>query len=830
MRVAVVGAGKMGLPLACQFARQGAYVVACDINPAVVGAINQGRCPIDEPGVPEVLANVVRQGRLRATCDVEAGARESDVIVVIVPAMLAGEEREIDLSILRAASRQVARGLRPGAMVCYETTMPLGGTREYLRPVLEESGLVAGEDFDLVFSPERVKSQAVMKHLTQNPKIVGGINAAAADRAAEFYATYLGAPVTNLGTLEAAEMAKLAGMVYRDVTIALANELAAYAEAVGFDLGPVISAANTDGESHLLTPGIGVGGHCTPVYPYFLIREAERRSVPVTLVERARRVNDRQVGRVLDRVEREWGKLAGRRVMILGLGFRPQVKEHAYSTAFPLREELVRRGAQVSLHDPLYEEGEIEKHGFEVGYLDGAALPEVVVLNTAHAEYRALAFADLARRGVRVVVDGRNAWQAEEVREAGVAYFGIGRPSLKAVTGNGAIPVSKPVLDGEEADAAAEVVRTGWVAQGPQVAAFEREFAEYVGAKHACAVSSGTAALHLALLALGVGPGDEVVTVSHSFIATANAVRYCGARPVFVDVDPATGNMDPKLIEAAITPRTKAIMPAHQIGVPCDMEEILAVAGRHGLPVVEDAACAIGSEIKVDGEWERIGRPRGAVACFSFHPRKVLTCGEGGMLTTSDPELDRKFRLLRQHAMSVPDLVRHQAGTVIFESYDETGFNYRMTDVQAAIGRAQLRRLPQMLRRRVALAERYTKAIREIAGLKVPETPAYARTNYQSYAVRVGAEFPMGRDALMQRLLDRGISTRRGVMNAHQEGAYGAEAAVALPHSEAVRDSTVLLPLYGTMTEAEQGRVIEELRAASMSGSAVPRETEWSVA
>ena len=223
------------------------------------------------------------------------------------------------------------------------------------------------------------------------------------------------------------------------------------------------------------------------------------------------------------------------------------------------------------------------------------------------------------------------------------------------------IPIARPSLGEEEAAAARRAILSGWITQGPEVAAFEEEFAAYVGAAHACAVSSCTTALHLALHALGVGPGDEVITVSHSFIATANAIRYCGARPVFVDIDPRTYNIDPARIEAAITPRTRAIVPVHQIGLPCDMRAILEIAERHGLPVVEDAACAIGSELLVDRTWERIGRPHGSVACFSFHPRKVLTTGDGGMLTTSDPELDRKFRLLRQHGMSIPDTARHAA-------------------------------------------------------------------------------------------------------------------------------------------------------------------------
>lgn len=388
------------------------------------------------------------------------------------------------------------------------------------------------------------------------------------------------------------------------------------------------------------------------------------------------------------------------------------------------------------------------------------------------------------------------------------------------------IPIARPSLGEEEAEAAREAILSGWITQGPQVASFEQEFAGYVGSPFACAVSSCTTALHLALLAFGVGGGDEVVTVSHSYIATSNAIRYCGAQPIFVDIDPCTYNMDPTRLEAAITPRTKAILVVHQMGMPCDLQAILAIANRHHLPVVEDAACAIGSEIRPGGAWERIGRPRGAVACFSFHPRKVLTTGDGGMLTTNDPALDRQFRLLRQHAMSLSDTQRHTADTVVFEEYPCLGYNYRLTDIQAAIGRVQLRKLPEMLNRRIEVAERYTGALRHIEGLTPPSVPDDARPNYQSYPVRVDSRFPLGRNELMQALLDQGISTRRGIMNAHQEPAYSELGPQHLPESERARDMTLLLPLFSSISDEEVERVLDALNCAAVLKRAAFQRTD----
>lgn len=373
------------------------------------------------------------------------------------------------------------------------------------------------------------------------------------------------------------------------------------------------------------------------------------------------------------------------------------------------------------------------------------------------------------------------------------------------------IPITVPCTGDEEALAAAQVVRTGWITQGPRVAEFEQIFAAYCGAAHAVAVSNCTSALHLALLALDIGPGDEVICPSMSFIATANSIAYTGATPVFADVDPLTFNLDPEAAEAAITPRTRAIMPVHQVGLPCDVDRFRAIADKHNLKIVEDAACAIGSRYK--------GRAIGEgseLACFSFHPRKVITTGEGGMITTINAEHAARLRLLRQHGMSVSDTARHGAKQVVIEEYVCRGYNYRMTDIQAAIGIEQMKKLDAIVGRRRELAGRYAMGLARHQWLRPPHIPAYAEPNFQSYAVTLTDDSSIDRNELMQRLLDRGIATRRGIMLSHREAPYRNRACeAALAGSIAASERSLLLPLYPQMTHADVDRILVELNAAT---------------
>ncbi|WBB95746.1 MULTISPECIES: DegT/DnrJ/EryC1/StrS family aminotransferase [unclassified Solwaraspora] len=369
------------------------------------------------------------------------------------------------------------------------------------------------------------------------------------------------------------------------------------------------------------------------------------------------------------------------------------------------------------------------------------------------------------------------------------------------------IQVMLPMLGEEEEQAAAAAIRSGWVAQGPRVAQFEREFAAVVGADHGVAVSSCTTALHLALVLHGVGPGDEVVVPSLSFIATANAVRHAGAEPVFADVDLVTGNLTVETIEAVRTPRTRAVIAVHQGGMPFDTATLRTAAAGWGVPLIEDAACAAGSRA--------YGRPVGAgatVSAWSFHPRKVITTGEGGMLTLDDADGAARLRRLREHGMNVSAADRHASAQPVLEAYLEPAFNYRMTDIQAAVGLVQVGRLAGLVAGRRALAARYHQLLAGIDGLVAVVDPAYGETNFQSFWVRVDPEFGVSRDDVLTGLSDAGVSARRGIMAAHLEPAYADVTPAPLPVTERLTRDSLILPLHHALTEADQDHIVAVLR------------------
>ncbi|RKS19510.1 dTDP-4-amino-4,6-dideoxygalactose transaminase [Arthrobacter sp. AG1021] len=374
------------------------------------------------------------------------------------------------------------------------------------------------------------------------------------------------------------------------------------------------------------------------------------------------------------------------------------------------------------------------------------------------------------------------------------------------------ISVMKPWLGTAESDAVAEVIASGWVAQGPRTAAFEQAFAEHQQVGHAVAASNCTTALHLALKVAGVQAGDDVVLPSFSFIATANAPTYLGARPVFADVEETTGNVSAQTIEAALTPKTTAIIAVDQGGMPLDLEPLRRLCDERGLALVEDAACGAGSTYR--------GAPVGVgadVSAWSFHPRKLLTTGEGGMLTTNNEQWAQRARRLREHAMDVSAADRHGSTLAPQESYGEIGYNFRMTDMQAAVGLVQLSKLEQMVVRRRELAARYQQELAGVPGLRFVQDPEYGTSNYQSFWIEVSRPFPLDREGLLAKLAEDGISARRGIMASHLQPAYAGHSGytVALPVTERLTANTLILPLYHDLREEEQDRVISSVLSAS---------------
>ncbi|WP_411732522.1 DegT/DnrJ/EryC1/StrS family aminotransferase [Paeniglutamicibacter sp.] len=367
------------------------------------------------------------------------------------------------------------------------------------------------------------------------------------------------------------------------------------------------------------------------------------------------------------------------------------------------------------------------------------------------------------------------------------------------------ISVMKPWLGTAESEALAEVIASGWVAQGPRTAAFEEAFAQHQHVQHAVAASSCTTALQLALIVAGVKPGDDVVVPSFSFIATANAPTYLGARPVFADVEESTGNVTADTVDQVLTKKTTAIIAVDQGGMPLDLEPLRKLCDERGIALIEDAACAAGSTYK--------GAPVGGgadVSAWSFHPRKLLTTGEGGMLTTNNSEWAARARRLREHAMDVSAAERHDSTLAPQEHYGEVGYNFRMTDLQAAVGLVQLGKLDAMVLMRRELAGRYREAFKTVQGLRCAQDPEHGTSNFQSFWIEVDPGFRLDREQLLEHLASDGISARRGIMAAHRQPAYAGHSGTVspLPVTERLTANTLILPLYHELAQHEQDRVI----------------------
>lgn len=426
MRLTVIGCGKMGLPIAVQAASRGVEVIGVDSKPATVEAINAGRSPINEPSVEPQLVAAVNAGRLKADTDIVGSVSNADAVIVIVPVLLTQEKRA-DLSIILDVTEKITKAMNSGTLVSYETTVPVGTTTNVFKPILEQSGMTAEKDFYLVYSPERVKSCFVMENLNRISKVLGGVGPLSAKKGYELYQTILQADVIDVGSTEKAEMVKIAGMVYRDVNIALVNEMARYCDQIGINLCELIPVINSNGEASMLHPGIGVGGHCTPVYPYFLINEAEGVGAPQLLAEKARIINDTQADYIASRLEQCIGNLSGIKILILGLGFRPDVKEDTESSAYLVSQHLESKKAEVFLYDPLYSEFEIREKGFSAGDLYGSEPFDALILVTAHNDFLQLDWEKMKRKNIKIVVDGRNCLNRNLIEGKQIVYIGIGQ-------------------------------------------------------------------------------------------------------------------------------------------------------------------------------------------------------------------------------------------------------------------------------------------------------------------------------------------------------------------------------------------------------------------
>lgn len=431
MKICVIGMGKIGLSIAVQYAGKGFKVIGCDVNPKVVDSVNNGASYIKgEPELEERVRTAVKRGLLSATTDTVKTVRESDVILVIVP-LVVDKKRDIDYRTIDSVTEKVPKGLQKGSLVIYETSLPVGDTRNRFVPILERSGLRAGKDFYVVFSPERISSGVMFDYLRKIPKIVGGIDEKSTEKGAEFYEKVLDAKIIPVSSSEAAEATKLFGMVYRDVNIALANEFARFCQAKGLDVLEIINASNTNPHSHILAPGAGVGGHCAPVYPYFLMRNASDLGINLILAKKAREINDAMPEYTVSLLEEELGAIKNRNILVLGLAYRGNVKEAFLSPSLSVIEHLKEKGANVYVDDPLFSKEEIERFGAKSADLENLSSVDAAILVTAHREYANLDFGNLREKGVKLIIDGRNFLDKEMVEKHGIVYRGIGKCNSK---------------------------------------------------------------------------------------------------------------------------------------------------------------------------------------------------------------------------------------------------------------------------------------------------------------------------------------------------------------------------------------------------------------
>src|SRR6266566_1267533 len=431
--VAVVGMGKIGLPLAIQFAQHGRRVIGCDVNPQVVTMLNNGQAHVqEEPELAVAVASAVASGALSATLNTTEAVRQAGIVVVIVPVVI-DANHEVNFQAIDAATTAIGEGLQPGTLVIYETTLPVGTTSVRLRELLERTAkLRAGQDFLLAYSPERVSSGFIFRDLRNYPKVVGAIDEQSLAAAVAFYRSVLEADIISMASTDEAEFVKLIETTYRDVNIALANEFACFADAHGLDVVAAIAAANTQPYSHIHTPGVGVGGHCIPIYPYFLFAGLEDSYIQTNdselqmlmLPRYARRINDTMAEYAVQRIGAVIGSLAHQSVLILGVAYRGDVREVAFTSAKLLQKALLECDAAVYIDDPLFSLDELHTLGYTPLTPEVESEIRAIILQADHQAYKLFDFSRFSR--CEVVLDGRKALCREQIEALGMRYITIG--------------------------------------------------------------------------------------------------------------------------------------------------------------------------------------------------------------------------------------------------------------------------------------------------------------------------------------------------------------------------------------------------------------------